>query len=745
MTTVNNQSTRIADAYSPFRIFYSEDDTEEDRRKKKITTSTILFAYLGMLRTFAWPSQSFVMLCCYGVVTSLPFLLKWAITKKQRDNEIATYLLLWVPMVLLFDLVYMSEMMDPIWPTVVLIADVALLCRLPTRVNSTIIVLVTLYMILLCSERILRFGLYELLPSKKMRLLDTCFNITQEEIDATPCKINPINAISTSWTYLGIFILDYYCTMGFAVGMRNEQAKLKASVSLAENVVTSLVGFDLEEAKSQLSSEDTPLTATLSTLIENLRLYRPYLPDALFELSEQVGSRDTVKPPEGHAAIVFTDLKSSTAIWEASPDAMKRALKTHNKIIRNGISEFEGYEVKTIGDSFMVAFAEFESACKFAMSIQEKFSYASWPNDLVLPAEFQRHAWTGLMMRIGVHFGEVASDVSACSGRTDYVGRSVNKAARLEGVCAPGAVAIDSSLLHFLSIREGWSTRQISEKLKGIAEEQTDITLLFPNTLEHESSTSSVCCSWRSMSSAVSETLVDKLTLKRSATTSIFNLEMSSEGIHVQNHINTSLAKSIGCLERTDGSIVSVLASFITVGWNTSRQSSSHLQSGIRFVSLLFGLFSEGDVFVGISSSPVHCGWIGTKEQRFITVFGDCVQNCMHLCQSCADISAFALCSDFPTEVSVLRPIDRWRGSNGVKTVYQINASKLKQIIATKTPEEVVDNEDQSSEWGWSSEYTDAFTKGDWETIEEQRNPSDDVLKRVAELARTGKSLRMIF
>ena len=52
---------------------------------------------------------------------------------------------------------------------------------------------------------------------------------------------------------------------------------------------------------------------------------------------------------------------------------MEECLDLHNEIIRQQIREFGGYEVKTIGDCFMVSYADPISAVLFGVGVQEKF------------------------------------------------------------------------------------------------------------------------------------------------------------------------------------------------------------------------------------------------------------------------------------------------------------------------------------------------------------------------------------
>ena len=62
-------------------------------------------------------------------------------------------------------------------------------------------------------------------------------------------------------------------------------------------------------------------------------------------------------PPTGTVTFLFTDIESSTRLWEEYPDAMGRALARHEELLREAIEAHGGYVFKTGGDSFCAAFA----------------------------------------------------------------------------------------------------------------------------------------------------------------------------------------------------------------------------------------------------------------------------------------------------------------------------------------------------------------------------------------------------
>eukprot|EP01060_Flectonema_neradi_P022415 TRINITY_DN3065_c0_g1_i23.p1 TRINITY_DN3065_c0_g1~~TRINITY_DN3065_c0_g1_i23.p1 ORF type:complete len:760 (+),score=134.01 TRINITY_DN3065_c0_g1_i23:117-2396(+) len=746
--------------------FLSPLDTSEEASRKKIMVASTVFSVVLNTGLFLSFNSSFGNVYYYFVVMQLICgylsLLKWFLTKKMLLNEVILLSALWVVSISVGDLVSTSEGGPSLWPFAVVVLDVLLLCQVPTRQVNAMVFLLVVYISLKSIESAVRFGLFDAVAEIKLRYLRECYTFTQEEFSNAPCKVSFSHAFGMFISGAGVLLLDFYCTRKFAYGMQSERQKLAASVSLAERVVSALVRFDLEEAEQNINSVDTtPLTEVLSQLLHNLHQYRPYLPDSLFELSDE-SLQDTsylprVAAPQNPAAILFTDLKSSTAIWEASPDAMKRALKMHDTLIRNCISNFGGYEVKTIGDSFMVAFSTFESGCEFAMSVQDRMLSATWPFDLRLPTEFEEHGWNGLMVRIGLHFGEVTTETNPVSGREDYFGRTVNKAARLERACVPGGVAIDAEMLSEISLNDDWNHRTINEHLKGIDDNPVAIKVLMKDLLElsacrqdlerlssKHSSLSFETASCRGRLIATIQETSEQLLMKRAATASSvwLNVESVSENnFEFEKQINTSLTKSISCLERTEGSLVTVLSCSITIGWNTTRNSPAHFENALRFVSLMYGAFSsQNEVFIGIASSPVQYGKVGTRDQRFVTVFGRCINMCSLLCQASCDIGAFALCADSPTDFPLRRPIDRWASNHGNETiVYELQAWKLKEWLTAKVHEKETTEE---ASWGWGGEYKEAFNRRDWESIESGRSDADHVLRIVAQMLRKGRSLR---
>merc|ERR1712196_108316 len=115
----------------------------------------------------------------------------------------------------------------------------------------------------------------------------------------------------------------------------------------------------------------------------------------------------------GTVTILFTDIQSSTAIWDRDGSLMQKALEVHNSILRRRLKDFNGYEVKTVGDAFMIAFKCPGSCAKYATTTQELLSEVDWPEGLDGILDYDHCSpdgpfpETGLRVRMGFHSGEV--------------------------------------------------------------------------------------------------------------------------------------------------------------------------------------------------------------------------------------------------------------------------------------------------------------------------------------------------
>ena len=79
-----------------------------------------------------------------------------------------------------------------------------------------------------------------------------------------------------------------------------------------------------------------------------------------------------VEPPSGRVTLVFTDIEDSSRMTTALGETyLDHLLPQHHARIRSAVAAHRGFIVKTLGDSFMLAFQQARDAMECAVSIQE--------------------------------------------------------------------------------------------------------------------------------------------------------------------------------------------------------------------------------------------------------------------------------------------------------------------------------------------------------------------------------------
>lgn len=161
-----------------------------------------------------------------------------------------------------------------------------------------------------------------------------------------------------------------------------------------------------------------------------------------------------IDPPVGDLALVFTDIKNSTLLWDTYPVAMRSAIKLHNTIMRRQLRIVGGYEVKTEGDSFMVSFPTPTSALLWCFNVQNQLLNEDWPSEILQTnecCEVTDNAgniiYRGLSVRMGIHWGSPVCELDMVTRRMDYFGPMVNRASRIESSADGGQIAVSSDFL----------------------------------------------------------------------------------------------------------------------------------------------------------------------------------------------------------------------------------------------------------------------------------------------------------
>jgi TolB-like protein/class 3 adenylate cyclase/Tfp pilus assembly protein PilF len=141
------------------------------------------------------------------------------------------------------------------------------------------------------------------------------------------------------------------------------------------------------------------------------------------------------------AAIMFTDMVGYSALSQNNPKVAVELLEEHREILREIFPKFNGTEIKTIGDAFLVEFNSALEAAQCAIAIQRALA----KRDADAPAERQ------IQVRIGIHIGDVVYRGG------DVYGDGVNIASRIEPLADAGGICVSMDVER--QIRNALETR----------------------------------------------------------------------------------------------------------------------------------------------------------------------------------------------------------------------------------------------------------------------------------------------
>ena len=156
------------------------------------------------------------------------------------------------------------------------------------------------------------------------------------------------------------------------------------------------------------------------------------LEDLLASLDSGVESQIRSSVQHGTVTLMFTDIEGSSQLAaQVGDDSWAETIEAHNEAILRIVEKHDGILVKTLGDGTMAAFQSVREGARAALAIQEFFA--------------GRKERPEIRLRVGLHVGDVVM-----SG-DDYLGNSVNKAARITAAGEVGEVIVSSAVKSLLS------------------------------------------------------------------------------------------------------------------------------------------------------------------------------------------------------------------------------------------------------------------------------------------------------
>jgi adenylate cyclase len=130
------------------------------------------------------------------------------------------------------------------------------------------------------------------------------------------------------------------------------------------------------------------------------------------------------------AAIMFTDLVGYSALAERNEALALEVLEKHWELLRSVFAKFDGHEIKTIGDAFLIEFPSTLRAVEAGLAIQSTLE----DHNRNIEEDHKIH------LRIGIHTGDVERR------EDDVFGEGVNIASRIESLAPSGGLCISESV-----------------------------------------------------------------------------------------------------------------------------------------------------------------------------------------------------------------------------------------------------------------------------------------------------------
>src|SRR5262245_30615217 len=105
--------------------------------------------------------------------------------------------------------------------------------------------------------------------------------------------------------------------------------------------------------------------------------------------------------PSGTVTFLFTDLESSTRLWEEMPEEMSEALARHDEILHTAVAAHDGVVLSRMGDGIAAVFSSAPHAVAAAIEVQQRMASEPWAGTGSLRARMALHTDEGRMRAPG--------------------------------------------------------------------------------------------------------------------------------------------------------------------------------------------------------------------------------------------------------------------------------------------------------------------------------------------------------
>ena len=179
------------------------------------------------------------------------------------------------------------------WPTFVLVVDLLLVMQVDIRYSVGTVVFTCFWIVLMTAEEYSRFGILDLPWLDPQYGEGGRWDVKMKSIECVSLPCPSKDSVNGLVHALQVFVIDFIATRGFAREILKEQATMERTINAVQDIAALLAGYDLDRVAEILSENTLPeeMTIALRTLEQNLRMYKPYLPQTClpFDTTEKGG------------------------------------------------------------------------------------------------------------------------------------------------------------------------------------------------------------------------------------------------------------------------------------------------------------------------------------------------------------------------------------------------------------------------------------------------------------------------
>ena len=250
----------------------------------------------------------------FGIIPVLSILL---VMKSQVSETMITYFVFVSTVCILLTDISSAAIpgYERFWSFFIIVIDVLFIMEAHKYTSTVIFVTCICYLFIMSLEATWRFGILDFkiqdYEQEDRRKGVSCLKL--------PCATTYETSVLNLGLQIFIFVVDFVCTRGFALGLIEERNHVRDSIVVVNEIATLLSKFDLTTASKLLSERDhaipTGLRVTLDSILNNLRSYQPYLPQSCFCSKP---SQDDLNEHLDNSILTNSLLKGSNSFQTAS-------------------------------------------------------------------------------------------------------------------------------------------------------------------------------------------------------------------------------------------------------------------------------------------------------------------------------------------------------------------------------------------------------------------------------------------